>query len=151
MKKEVDKTTEKFLTKIKNQTMEKIEDEKKEKLKDVSPIELFNAIFEQEESESEKDKIIEILFNHKDLRKIADISHNELVDITVLLTFAKDLNVPLINYFCNTRLALSLSKDRKSRQEVVEIYKTQMYSESGLFPPIEQSSRWGRMKQRFSI
>ena len=73
--------------------------------------------------------------------------------MTVLLTFAADMDVPLINAFCENRLALSLSKNRKSREEIVEIYKTQTYGEMGMFPPSMENSpnRWQKLKDRFGV
>lgn len=130
------------------------EKEKEEEEKEVNVAELFSGFFQKDPETQEKDKIIEILFEHKDLRKISDVSRDEITDITVLLTFAKDVDTPLINFFCETRLALSLSKDRKSREEVVEIYKTNMMSEMGMFPqsPMGDSpSRFDRLKERLSL
>lgn len=110
---------------------------------------LFENVF-SDESSHEKDKIIEILFEFSDLRKISDVGHNEIIDITVLLTFSDYINSPLIRKFCNHRLSLSLSKDRKSREEVVEIYKTNVLGDMGSFiSPEEQTrGRFSRVREK---
>jgi len=118
--------------------------------KDFDPIAVLDNLF-QPQDEKEKDKIIEILFEHEDLRKISDISHNQLVDIVALKTFSDYIQSPLIKKFCEHYLALSLSKGRKSREEVVEIYRTNMMSELG-YPFIpEKQSRFQRLRERLNL
>lgn len=128
--------------------------EKKEE--ELNPATLISSLLSPKEEEADKpDKVIAILFEHPDLRKISDITPNELIDITVLATFAQDMKVPLIDYFLETRLALALSKNRKSREEIVEIYKTQTFAEMGMFPTMDGGggtpSRWERLKGRFGM
>ena len=113
---------------------------------DLSPTDLVGSIFQSQDQE--KDKILETLFEHPDLRKVSDISYAEIVDMSVLLTFEKEMNSPLIKYFCDTRLALSFSKDRKSREEIVEIYKTNVFGDMGELP--QKEGMFSRMKNRFS-
>ena len=147
------KKVEDFEKKLKKQVEEHPDVERfDEQIKDdLSPIDLISQVMIPE-AEREKDKIIEILFEHPDLRKIADISHDDLINISVLLTFAEHVKTPLINHFCDTILALSLSKDRKSREEVVEIYKTQMFSDYGaMMPPDAQPSRLQRLRDRLNL
>jgi len=60
------------------------------------------------------------------------------------------MDVPLIDYFVETRLTLALSKNRKSREEVVEIYKTQTYGDMGMMGE-ETPSRLQRMRDRFGV
>jgi len=141
------KIQDKLLKKDKGeQEKEQIEETK------VSPIALLSSLLSPEEQKDDKDKVLSILFEYGDLRKISDITPNELIDLTVLLTFAKDMKVPLINFFCNTRLALSLSKNRKSREEVVELYKAQTFAEMGMYPNAEgSSSRWEKFKGRLGM
>lgn len=119
----------------------------------VNPITLLSSLLSPEEEKEDKDKVLSILFEHPDLRMISDITQNELIDLTVLLTFANDMKVPLINFFCSTRLALSFSKNRKSREEVVELYKAQTYAEMGMFQSPENGrlSRWEKIKGRMGM
>lgn len=137
-----------------DKVLDKVKEETKDNLtfseqleKDLTPTDLFNSVFQT--PEQDKDKILETLFEHPDLRKIADITPSEIIDMGVLLTFEKEMDSPLIKYFCETRLALSLSKDRKSREEIVEIYKTNMFSEMGENMP-QREGMFSRFRNRFS-
>lgn len=151
-KKYVDKVTKKVFKKENELLEQQQQQQQTPKEDEKSPLDMFSNMFSPPEDKEDKDKIIEILFEHKDLRKIADITPNEIIDMTVLSTFAKDMNVPLIDYFLESKLALSLSKNRKSREEIVEIYKTQTYGEmGGMFPDVEQQSRFSRLKERFGV
>jgi len=123
----------------------------KELLKDFSPSELIEQILVSDEETTEKDKIIEILFEHPDIRKISDVSDKNLINITVLLTFAKEVDVPLVDYFCDALLTLSLSKDRESRKEVVEIYKTHMMNQELMLNIPDKQSRFSRMRDKLSL
>jgi hypothetical protein len=149
---EAQKPEKKFEEKILDEVKEKTKDNvsfSEQLTKDLTPTDLFGSIFQT--PDQEKDKILETLFEHPDLRKVADISHSELIDMTVLLTFEKEMDSPLIEYFCETRLALSFSKDRKSREEIVEIYKTNIYGEmmgEGGMP--QKQGMFSRFKNRFS-
>jgi len=139
-----------FEEKLKSQIKETKEFEE-QVTDDIQPVDIIDSIFSQER-EHDKDKIIEILFEHPDLRKIADISHDDLINITVLFTFAEHVKTPLITQFCEHYLALSLSKDRKSREEIVEIYKTQIYGDMGEGGFSEaQPSRFQRFRDRLSF
>lgn len=146
--KEKEKTQRVFDEKIKKQ----LENDKlvdKEILETFNPLDMVKGVFSSDET-AEKDKIIEILFEHKDIRKIADITEKDLLNITVLLTFANEVNSPLIIFFSEALLTLSLSKDRASRKEIVEIYKSHMM-EQGLFLNYpENKSRFGRLKDKIS-
>lgn len=139
-KKEIDE-------KIKEE-MEEIKQDKSLELMDI-----FKDVVQPEDT-PEKDKIIEILFEHDDIRKITDISYNQMIDTTVLLTFAqamkdKKIDASLIETFAENFLNLALSKGRKSREEIVEIYKTDVIGDMG-FIPSEQSQRgrFQRLKER---
>lgn len=136
--------------KIKSQ-LEQDETIDKELLKDFSPTQLVNSLMGSDVEPSEKDKIIEILFEHKDIRKIADITEKNMINISVLFTFANEVDVPLVSYFCDTLLALSLSKDRQSRKEVVEIYKSHMNEQSLFLNTPEKTSRFGRIRDKLSL
>lgn len=140
--------------KYENKILDKVKEDTKDNLtfseqleKDLTPTDLFSSIFQT--PEKDKDKVLETLFEHPDPRKISDITHSELIDMSVLLTFEKEMDSPLIKYFCDTRLVLSFSKDRKSREEVVEIYKTNMYAEMGEDMP-QRPNVFNRLKNRFS-
>ena len=146
----MNKTNNKLDEKIQQQ-MEQDKTVNKELLKDFSPTSMLNNLMASDIEETEKDKIIQILFEHKDIRKIADISEKNMINISVLLTFAKEVDVPLVDYFCDTYLSVSLSKDRQSRKEVVEIYKTHMMEQSLFLNTPEQKSRFGRMKDKLSL
>jgi len=123
----------------------------KEILKDFNPADLIEGLFSSDEVTAEKDKIIEILFEHEDIRKISDVTDKDLINIVVLLTFAKEVNVPLVTYFCDSLLTLSLSKDRKSREEIVEIYKTHMMGQELFLNTPEHQSRFSKLKDRLSL
>jgi len=134
--------------------LDEIKEEKKKDVtfseqleKDLTPTDLVSSIFQT--PEQDKDKILETLFEHPDLRKVSDITSSEIIDMSVLLTFEKEMDSPLIKYFCDTRLALSFSKDRQSRSEIVEIYKANMYSEMEENQP-RREGMWGRLRNRFS-
>lgn len=144
------KEVKEFDEKIK-QNMEKDKAIDKEIMKDFNPADLLEGLFTSDETTAEKDKIIEILFEHDDIRKISDVTDKDLINVTVLLTFAKEVNVPLVNYFCDALLTLSLSRDRKSREEIVEIYKTHMMSQELLLTAPDKQSRFSRMKDRLSL
>lgn len=146
---------EKVNKEIKKEFLEKTgkTEEEKKTLEDYDPLKLFDNLISKPDVSQEKDKIIDILFNNEDLRKISDVTPNELKDIVVLLTFAKHIKTPLINYFADCFLALSLSKDRQSRKEVVEIYKNDIYNQLGIMPSMseETPSRMGRLKERLNL
>jgi len=114
------------------------------------PMSMLSGLMSPDEEKDGQDEVIKLLFEHPDIRKITDITPNELVDLTVLKTFAKNMDVPLIDYFVETRLTLALSKNRKSREEVVEIYKTQTYGDMGMMGE-ETPSRLQRMRDRFGV
>lgn len=116
---------------------------------ELDPMSMLSGLMSPDEEKGGQDEVIKLLFEHPDIRKITDITPNELVDLTVLKTFAKNMEVPLIDYFVETRLTLALSKNRKSREEVVEIYKTQTYGDMGMMGEEGQPSRFQRMKDRF--
>lgn len=140
----------KFEEKVMNEVKEKTQNNvtfSEQLTKDLTPTDLFSSIFQT--PEQDKDKILETLFEHPDLRKISDITPSEIIDMGVLLTFEKEMDSPLIKYFCETRLALSLSKDRKSREEIVEIYKTNIYGEMAENMP-QREGMFSRFKNRFS-
>lgn len=147
MKKPTKEFEEKVLEEVKEDTKDNLTFSEQLK-QDLTPTDLFSSIFQT--PEQDKDKILETLFEHPDLRKIADVTHSELIDMSVLLTFEKEMDSPLIKYFCDTRLALSFSKDRKSREEIVEIYKTNMYSEMGEGGIPQKEGMFSRFRNRFS-
>lgn len=137
-----------------DKVLEEIKEEKKKDLtfseqleKDLTPTDLLSSIFQT--PEQDKDKVLETLFEHPDVRKVADITPSEIIDMSVLLTFEKEMDSPLIKYFCETRLVLSFSKDRQSRAEVVEIYKANMYGEMDENQP-RREGMWSRFRNRFS-
>ena len=144
------KQLEKIDEKVKKD-MKKDKSIDQEILKDFNPADLIEGLFSSDEVTAEKDKIIEILFEHKDIRKISDVTEKNMINISVLLTFAKEVDVPLVTYFCDTLLALALSKDRQSRKEVVEIYKTHMMEQSLLLNTMDKPSRFARMKDKLSM
>ena len=144
------KELEKIDEKVKKD-MKKDKSIDQEILKDFNPADLIEGLFSSDEVTAEKDKIIEILFEHEDIRKISDVSEKDLINVTVLLTFAKEVNVPLVTYFCESLLTLALSKDRKSREEIVEIYKTHMMSQELFLNTPEKQSRMSRIKDRLSL
>jgi hypothetical protein len=146
MKKPIKKFEEKVFDEVKKDSKDNLTfSEQLEK--DLTPTDLFSSIFQT--PEKDKDKILETLFEHPDLRKIAEVSHSELIDMSVLLTFEKEMDSPLIKYFCDTRLALSFSLARKSREEIVEIYKTNIFSEMGENMP-QKEGMFSRFRNRFS-
>jgi len=144
------KELEKFDEKV-NEDMEKDNSVDKELLKDFSPSALIEQLLVSDDEATEKDKIIEILFEHPDIRKISDVTDKNLINVAVLLTFAKEVNVPLVDYFCDAYLTLSLSKDRESRKEVVEIYKTHMANQELMLNIPDKQSRFSRMRDRLSL
>lgn len=119
---------------------------------------LFLNLFTDEGTE-EKDRGLDILFNSEDMRKVSDIESNHIKDITVLLTFADYFDLigvgcPSIKRFCDHFLNLNLSKDRKSREEIVDIYKTTILGENmgmmgGGYGMEEQPSFFNRVRSRF--
>ena len=144
------KELEKLDEKVK-EDMKKDNSVDKELLKDFAPSELIEKLLVSDEELTEKDKIIEILFEHPDIRKISDVTDKNLINVAVLLTFAKEVDVSLVNYFCDAYLTLSLSKDRQSRKEVVEIYKTHMTNPELMLNIPDKQSRFSRMKDRLSL
>lgn len=145
------------LSKRKKEIDEKIQEEMKETKEKKEPLDILGKLFEKDTDEEDKDKVLEILFEHPDIRKITDISHNEIIDLCVLLTFShamKELTTlkrTLIDDFCDNRLVLALSKARKSREEIVEIYKTSTFGEMGMFPEQQTNRRFGRFRDRVGL
>ena len=142
-----------YSKKIFRKTKENDIEEPQQEEQELNFVDLFQTTFQEDSDKHEKDKIIEILFEHDDLRKIADISSNQLKDIAVLLTYSDAVDTPIVKKFCNHFLSLSLSKDRKSRQEVVEIYKPNPMYETGagFYPSQDRPSRFERIKDRLGI
>ena len=121
--------------------------------------ELFENLFVDRDEEEEKDRGLDILFNSEDIRKVSDIEANNVKDVTVMLTLADyldkvDVESSLLRNFCDHFLVLNLSKDRKSRIEIVDIYKTTILGENmqmlGSYGYEEQPNFFSRMRQKFS-
>jgi len=142
----------KDVEKFNKEVVEEYQEKENEKIKDISPADLLNNLFTQKSEElPEKDKVIEILFEHKDLRKVADITKNQMIDVAVLTTIADALDVDAINYFCDSFLALSFSKERKSRQEIVEIYKTSIFQDGFMDYDELPRGRFSKLRDKFNL
>jgi len=86
----------------------------------------LNNLFETDEDSMSK--ILNFMFNNEDLRTITDISPNKIIDITVLNSVATYFNNELISAFIDDILALSISKNRESRKELVRMQIGETYA-----------------------
>jgi len=152
------KKIEKFKEKVEKDYKKTFPDAKIEELEDEEEEEDFNkdifkGMFENEAEHDAIDRGLDILFNDEDKRKISDIESNRVIDITALLTFNNYIDTPLIKSFCDDYLTLRLSTDRKSRAEIVDIYKTNILGDLAGTMPFEQEqpSLINRVRQKFRL
>lgn len=89
------------------------------------------------------DKFINVDDDRKILERLTELNQSQIMGITVLLTTAEKYKIRFLQDFIHNYLSLMFSKNRKSRQEIIELFKS--YS-SGQFNP-EQAEMMRQMRR----
>jgi len=99
---------------------------KKEKMK--NEVLLDALITPQQENQTDMSKVVDQLVNTKNdeklLERLSELSPHQIMGITVLLTTAKKYKISFLKTLIYQYLSLMFSKNRKSRQEIIELFKS---------------------------
>jgi predicted DNA-binding protein YlxM (UPF0122 family) len=82
--------------------------------------------FSQNQDKNEVVEILKELFDHKKLNKITDLTPDAINLIIAIDTIGDTMTMPIYKKITSHYIELQLSKNRKSRQEIVEAIKGAM-------------------------
>jgi hypothetical protein len=96
---------------------------------------IFDKLFVKSEIKGKStDKVIDKLFNRKDIHKKTDIKEKEIDKIVLLQATTKRRNLHLAQSLLDFKFEDRLSKNRLSRKEIIDISNTQAMLETGINP-----------------
>lgn len=99
--------------------------------------------FSQLQSKSEIAEVLKELFDTKKIKLITDLSPDEIKLCTRIFTISDLKNIPVWKKGLNFYLTLSLSKNRKSRRELIDAVRGHAEQRQGIFSKMNPMN-WGR-------
>lgn len=77
----------------------------------------------EEDEESEKDKVLKLLMDKKDIGLKTELSDQEIMEISKLLVIADRIESDALKQFLKTFQLLRVSKQRQGRKEIIASLK----------------------------